>query len=430
MQYISNDFFQLAGKLFPINRSITGNGVRQTLNIIREHLPNLEILEIPSGTKVFDWTVPKEWNVKEAYLLDPNGKKIADFKENNLSLLGYSSPVNDTYTLRELNEHLFSLPDRPDAIPYATSYYAKNWGFCLPHNVRTKLKDGLYEAQIDTTHTNGSLSIGELIIPGESDEEIFLSTYTCHPSMANNETSGLVVATFLANWLSTGIKRRFTYRIVFAPETIGPLAYMAKGDMLNHLKNKVRSAFNITCVGDDNTYSFLPSKSGNTLTDKVARHVLEHHTPGYKEYSFATDRGSDEMQYVSSNVDLPMVSIMRSKYGEYPEYHTSDDNLNFISGEGLMGAYSQIKACIEVIEKNRILKTSVVGEPQFSKYGLRSTLGAISPDKDNIMIYANLLGYADGQHDLIDIANLMNVPVEKLFYPVEQLKNNNLITTE
>ena len=328
---IGKEMYELLEYLFPLNRSISGNGVRETLRIIQNHIP-IKVHEVPSGTEVFDWVVPKEWNVADAYVMDETGNKIIDFQKNNLHLVGYSVPVNKIVTLSELQEHLYSLSDQPEAIPYVTSYYKERWGFCISQKQRDNLKEGNYKVVIESELKEGSLTYGELIIPGRSEKEVFLSTYVCHPSMANNELSGPVLTTFLVKWIMSK-PRRYTYRIIFIPETIGSIMYLSKN--LDHLKRNVISGFNITCVGDDGPYSYLPTRNGSTYADKVALNTLSFDHPDFVEYTYL-DRGSDERQYNSPGVDLPVCTIMRSKYGTYPEYHTSLDNLDFVSAEGLM----------------------------------------------------------------------------------------------
>ena len=422
MQEEGESIYALAEELFPICRSITGNGVRQTLNIIQRDLPEVKIYEVPSGETVFDWTVPKEWNIKDAYVIDPDGSKIIDFQRSNLHVVGYSTPINKTVSLNELQDHLYSLPEQPSAIPYITSYYQERWGFCLTHAQRESLKPGEYRVVIDSELTNGSLTYGELIIPGAQNQEVFLSTYICHPSLGNNELSGPVVTTYLAKWLLTQ-KRKYTYRIIFIPETIGSIVYLSRN--LDEMKSNIIAGFNVTCVGDNNGYSYLPSRQENTLADQVTLHVLKNTHPDFHQYSFL-DRGSDERQYCSPGVDLPVVSVMRSKYGTYPEYHTSLDDMDFISPAGLQGSYDILKRCIECIEANERLKVTVLGEPQLGKRGLYPTIST-KKSGEQVRDMMNLISYADGSRSTLEIAEVINVPMWKLTNVIEKLKSESLL---
>lgn len=405
---IGNEIYELSKLLFPLNRSITGNGVRQTLEAIRRILPDLNVYEVPTGTEVNDWIIPDEWNVKEAWIMTPDGHKIADFSVNNLHLMGYSIPVDMNLSLDELQAHLHSLPNQPNAIPYVTSYYQKTWGFCLDHNQRSLLKAGTYHVYIDSTLKKGSLTYGELIIPGATKKEIFISTYICHPSMANNELSGPCVTAYIAKWLSDKAFKKHTIRVIFIPETIGAIAYLSKN--IECLKRQVVAGFNVTCIGDDRDYSYLPSRDGNTLSDKAAMHVLKHIYPEFKRYTFL-ERGSDERQYCAPGVDLPIATIMRTKYGEYPEYHTSLDDLTVISPSGLEGGFQALRRAIEAIEGNLVPKTKILCEPQMGRRGLRPTLSTRDSFSSIHRDLMNLWVYSDGTRSLIDIAELINVPI-------------------
>ncbi|WP_246027602.1 DUF4910 domain-containing protein [Lysinibacillus antri] len=413
--------YELMEKLFPICRSITGNGVRQTLSILKEEIP-LSIFEVPTGTKVFDWEIPREWNIRDAYIIDPEGNKIVDFKQNNLHVVGYSTPIDRDISLEELQQHLYSLENQPTAIPYVTSYYKERWGFCLTHHQRQKLKEGTYHVYIDSELKEGNLTYGEVIIPGETNKEVFLSTYICHPSMANNELSGPVMATQLIKWLLQQ-KQRYTYRIVFIPETIGSITYLSKH--LLHLKEHVIAGYNISCVGDERAFSYLPSRQGDTLSDRVALHVLKHKHPKFVHYSFL-DRGSDERQYCSPGVDLPIASIMRTKFGHYPEYHTSLDNLQLVTASGLQGCYDVFVECIKLIEKNDYYQVNCLCEPQLGKRGLYPTIST-KETSAQVRTMMNVLAYSDGKRDLIEIAETIEESAKNILPIIEKLLEARVI---
>ena len=421
---IGNDIHNFAKQLWPHNRSITGEGVRTTLDQIKQHLPDLDIKSIPTGTEVFDWIVPKEWHVTTAYIISPNGEKICDFKVNNLHLLGYSTSFEGSINLEELKEHLYTSPEQPEAIPYITSYYKERWGFCLSQNQYDRLEDGEYYVKIEAKHFDGVLNYAELILPGKTQKEVFLSTYICHPSMANNELSGVTVVTFLAKWLSELNERHYTYRIVFIPETIGSIAYLS----LNHneMKKKIISGFNVCCVGDDRAYSYLPSRNGNTLSDNIAKHVLRHIDSNFKSYTWL-DRGSDERQYCAPGIDLPIASIMRTKYGQYPEYHTSLDDLdNVVTPLGLDGGYWSIRKAVEAIERNRKYSVTVLGEPQMGKRGLYPTLST-KKSSEQVSLIMDLLSLCDGKNTLLQIAETLDTPIWDLYELIDKLVENKLL---
>ena len=422
---IGFEIHSLASALWGFDRSLTGDGVRQTLHAIREHIPDLQIREIPTGTQVFDWEIPREWKVNNAWIITPSGEKICDFKSNNLHLVGYSVPVQRKLLLPELQRHLHSLPNQPNAIPYITSYYEERWGFCLTQNERERLVDGEYEVFVDSKLFEGSMTYGELIIPGDSSKEVFLSTYVCHPSMANNELSGPSVMTFIAKWLLSEKNRKYTYRIVFVPETIGSIAYLSGN--LEDLKNNVIAGFNVSCIGDERAYSYMPSRNGDTLSDKAAKHVLTHTDANFISYEWK-DRGSDERQYCAPLVDLPISGILRSKWLAYEEYHTSLDDLErVVTPKGLEGGYKALKNALEVIERHCFPIVTTPCEPQLGRRGLYPTLSDKNT-KGDIRLMMELLTWSDGTKSLIEIADICGVPVWELYSIVDVLVSNGLLT--
>lgn len=421
---IGQEIYKLAKELWPINRSITGEGVRKTLNRICHHIPQLEIKSVPSGTKAFDWNVPKEWSVKEAFIVTPAGEKICDFSVNNLHLVGYSVSFEGEISFEELKEHLYTLPNQPNAIPYVTSYYQERWGFCLTQDQYNTLENGIYKVVIKSSLFDGELNYGELLIKGKKEQEIFLSTYICHPSMANNELSGPSVLTFLSKWLQEVNETNFSYRIVFIPETIGSIVYLSKNYEV--MKKKIFAGFNISCVGDDRSYSYLPSRNGNTISDLMAKHVLKWIDLNFIKYTWL-DRGSDERQYCAPGIDLPIASMLRTKYGKYPEYHTSLDDLEkVVSPKGLNGGYWMLRRAIEAIEKNKKFKVTVLCEPQMSKRGLYPTLSTKKTGEQSRLML-NFMSLCDGNNSLLDIAEILGVAIWDLYSLVDILTSHNLL---
>ncbi|EDO9678560.1 DUF4910 domain-containing protein [Campylobacter jejuni] len=416
--------YELACELFPIPRSITGQGFRDSLEILNKTLGGgiLKFHSIKSGTKVFDWIVPDEWNVKEAYIITPKGEKICDFKKHNLHLLNYSEAIDQEIELEELQDHLYSIEEMPDAIPYVTSYYKRRWGFCLTHNERKKLKKGKYKVYIDAKHDeNGVLDYADFILPStqNSKDEILISTYLCHPSMANNELSGPVVSIFLAKWLLGLKERRYNYRFVIIPETIGSIVYLSKH--LECLKKHVKAGFVLSCLDDDHTYSLIHTVKENTLSDKVALHTLKN-KENFKAFSFL-DRGSDERQYNAPLVNLGIVGVCRTRYGDYDGYHNSKDDLDFISEKGLMGGLQSMQEMILNLEINAVYKNTIVCEPNLGKRGLYHTLSTAN----DIPLACNFLAYCDGENDIIDIANILNMQAYEFKELLEKIKFYGLV---
>ena len=421
MNNIGSEMYSLMERLFPICRSITGDGVRETLNILKGYIP-IDIKEVPSGTKAFDWQIPDEWNIKDAYVKDSDGNRVIDFKRSNLHVVNYSIPFEGELTLDELKDHLYTLPDQPDLIPYVTSYYEKRWGFCLSHKQYESLEDIIYEVKVDSTLEPGSLTYADLVIPGKSKKEILISTYICHPSMANNELSGPAVTTYIAkNLIDKKEKPYYTYRFVFVPETIGAIIYLNKN--LKHLKNYVIAGYVVTCIGDPGNFSYLKTRTENNLVDRITLHILENSEDNFNIYEFLK-RGSDERQYNAPGIDLPVGSLMRSKYHEYNEYHTSADNLDFITETALEQSLNKYIYCLDAIEKNHIYKATILCEPHLSKYDLYETIGEKSVDTN---LFWNLIAYCDGKNDLLDIANKIDCPIWELYPVVETLINKGLI---
>lgn len=419
-----NRMYDLAGELFPICRSITGEGTRATLRRIQQEIPQMSIIEVPSGTQVFDWTVPDEWRIDEAYIEDSSGNRIVDFAQNNLHIVGYSTPVDEVVTLEELDKHLYSLPDHPDWIPYVTSYYKRRWGFCMTHNQRHSLVDDRYHVVIRSELFKGSLSYGELLIPGESDREIFLSTYVCHPSMANNELSGPMVQLELAKWIMSKPRRRYSYRLVWIPETIGSITYLS--GHLDEMKNRIIAGYNLTCVGDDRSISYLSSRYGDTLADKAALSVLKHMAPDHMSYDYL-HRGSDERQYNAPGVDLPVCSICCSKFHEYPEYHTSADDMSLISPAGLQKAFDIYREVIRALECNARYRINCLCEPQLGPRGLYPT-ECFNRSSISVKDMMDFIAYADGTQDLFDISDRIGVPVSRLDEIAQKLMEADLFS--
>jgi aminopeptidase-like protein len=415
--------YDWACDLFPICRSLTGPGVRLTLDYLGELLPGLRRHDIASGSRAFDWTVPDEWTIRDAYIADESGRRLVDFQMCNLHVVGYSEPVDAWLSREELEPHLHSLPEMPDAIPYVTSYYARRWGFCLSDRQRRQLGPGRYHAKIDATLAPGRLDYADLVLPGDSTQEVLFSTYVCHPSMANNELSGPVVTTALARWLAGLPRRRYSYRFVFVPETLGSIVYLSRN--LAQMKERTVAGFVVNCCGDRGPFSYLPTPRADTLADRVALHVLERSAPGFVRHSYR-ERGSDERQYCSAGAGLPVGSIMRSKYACYPEYHTSLDDLSLISQEELERTFAIYREVVTTLENNRIWRVTQPCEPQLGRHGLYPTTGGrIVPPE--VVVLRDVLAYADGTEDILAIAERIGAPVAECIEIADKLHAAGLI---
>lgn len=417
---------ELARRLWPIHRSITGDGVRQTLNLIHAELPELVIHEVPSGRQAFDWIIPDEWTIRDARVVDPQGNTVIKYEDSNLHVVAYSEPFEGTIARSDLDDHLHSIPEQPTAIPFVTSYYHERWGLCLTHEQRDHLADGDYQVSIDSQKSPGSLTFAELVIPGDVEDEVFLSTYVCHPSLANNELSGPVVAVALARRILQMSQRHYTYRIAFVPESIGALTYASL--RTEELRGNVIAGFQLTCIGDDRQHTFIASRTGNTRIDRLAKRVVESY-PNPVVYSYLA-RGSDERTYCAPGLDLPHVSVIRSRYGDYPEYHTSLDDLeSVVTPTGLQGGFDAVWECIESLEEEPVLVASNIGEPQLGRRGLYHTLLNKNTPED-VMLRTDVLAYSDGEHSVADIADLLGVSQSDVTAVAEKLAAHGLLRFE
>ena len=450
---IGIDMLQLMEKIFPICRSITGNGVRQTLKILREQIP-LEIHEVTTGTRVFDWTIPKEWNINDAYIIDPDGEKIVDFKKSNLHVLNYSIPINQKISLSELKNHVHTIPEKPDLIPYVTSYYSERWGFCMEHNKFLKLKEGEYHVVIDSELSYGSLTYGEYLIPGKTENEILLSCYVCHPSMCNDNLSGVVLLTMLLKYLKN-LKLNYSIRFLFIPETIGAITWLAQNE---DKLSKIKHGLIVTCVGDSGVLTYKKTRNGNSQIDHTVEKVLKKYFPKHRILDFFP-WGSDERQFCSPGFDLPVGSLLRSIYGkdEFPEYHTSGDNLEFMNRKSLSESFmsylmvlfeleksfekdslefpvrKNLKNDIEFSEinkKEKYLNLNPKCEPQLGKRGIYHELGG----QENLMEQRKIefaifwiLNLSDGNWTIQDISKRSNIPIEEIQKAKEILINAKLL---
>jgi aminopeptidase-like protein len=418
---VGDSLCQFAAELYPICRSITGDGIRRTLELISARLP-LKLKNIPTGTQVFDWTIPKEWNIRSAYINGPDGKRIVDFRDHNLHVLNYSAPIDATLSLERLKPHLFSLPDHPDWIPYRTAYYQENWGFCLSHRQLCSLKEGNYEVKIDSSLTNGNLTYGEFLLPGESTEEVLFSCHACHPSLANDNLSGITVAAHLAQFLS-GRKLRYSYRFLFLPGTIGAITWLAQNQ---ETANQVRAGMVLTCIGDEGGFHYKKSRQGDTEVDRAAANVLKHCGEPSEVLNFSPD-GYDERQYCSPGFNLPVGCLMRSVWGKFPEYHTSADNLSFIKPVQLAKSLRVLAGIVDALEGNQRFKNlSPFCEPQLGKRNLyRSGEGNATAAQMSARLW--VLNLSDGDHSLLEIAERSELPFATINEAAEVLQSAGLL---
>lgn len=408
------------GTLYPICRSISGDGVRATLDVLEKSVP-IQRHGVPSGTEVFDWTVNDEWNVRDAYVADRDGRRVIDFQRHNLHLVSYSAPVRQTMTLEELRPHLHTLPDRPDWIPYRTTYYHRTWGFCLAHNDLDRLGPGPFEVVVDTTLEPGELTYGEVVLPGDTDEEVLFSAHTCHPSLANDNLSGLVVATELAGALDRLDRRRYTYRFVFAPGTIGSITWLSRNPQV---VPRIRHGLVLTGLGGPGALVYKRTRRGNRPLDRAAAEVVLRsggEVRGYSPY------GYDERQYNAVGFDLPVGRLSRTPHGEYPEYHTSADDLDFVEPAELVESLRAVLGIVDVLENDRTYRNlSPYGEPQLGKRGLYPTVGGRNAD-DEVMAMLWTLGYSDGRTSLLDIAEASAMPFPLLRAAAGRLADAGLL---
>ena len=427
---ISRYYFLAKRTLFPLNRSLTGKGIKNTLKIIKKEFPKLKIKKIKSGTQVFDWRIPQEWNISDAFIIDKNGNKIIDFKKNNLHVVGYSQPINKTVSRDNLLNNLFTIKKQPNAIPYITSYYKKRWGFCITFNQFKKLKNKYkksdkFKVVIKSSfNKQGFLNYGELFLKGNSSDEILISTYVCHPSMANNELSGPIVSMSLIDYFEKVKNLNKSLRFIFIPETIGSIAYIKKN--FSKLKNNVIGGYNLSCIGDERNHSCMMSKYENSPSDEALIEAYKKlKIKKYKIYSFLK-RGSDERQFNSPGIDLKITSIFRTKYGEFPEYHTSLDNFKLVTLKGVQGGFSVAKKSITILINKIIPKNKILCEPQMGKRGLYPTLST-KEKKNMTKNYMNFLQYADSNNSIEKIAKKINLSLrltKKIFL---KLKSKNLV---
>jgi aminopeptidase-like protein len=419
---LADRLFEMVERLYPICRSITGNGVRATLSVVGEHIP-LEVHEVPSGTKVLDWEVPDEWNIADAYIADLSGRRVVDFRASNLHVVSYSVPVDGEMSLEELRPHLFSVPDQPDRIPYRTSYYERNWGFCLSQRQLDSMTDERYRVRIDSTLQPGHLTYGELVVPGRLDDEILVSSHVCHPSLCDDNLSGIAVSTVLAQMLLDGPRPRHTMRFLYAPGTIGAITWLARN---RSVARRVRHGVTITCLGDDHPFTYKQTVSAEAVIDRAAAHVLTLNSPLNQVIPFFP-YGYDERQYNSPGFRVPVGSLMRGRHGQFPEYHTSGDDLSFVSGPRMADSLALLRSILAVVDGDRsMINVEPYGEPQLGRRGLYDALGGQNlPDAQLAMLW--VLNLSDGEHSLLDVAERSGLSFEAVSATAALLEEHGLL---
>ena len=419
---IGGEIFALAAEIYPIGRSITGNGVRETLARLKQHI-DITVHEVPSRTQVFDWTIPREWNVRDAFVKNARGERVIDLKKSNLHVLGYSTPIRARMPLTELKRHLFTLPEQPDLVPYRTSYYHEAWGFCLSDSQMQQLSDGEYEVCIDSSLEDGFLTYGELLCRGRSDQEVLLTAHVCHPSLANDNCSGLALLTYLAKRLS-GERTHYSYRFLFAPGTIGAITWLARNE--EKIKN-IKHGLVVSCVGDGGGPTYKKSRRGDADIDRAVCHVLRHAAPAARILEFSP-YGYDERQFCSPGFDLPVGLFQRSQFGCFPEYHTSADDLSFIEPQHLASSYRLILAVLDVLERDRRpVSTNQKCEPQLGRRGLYDPVGGTKQAPEYRMALLWVMNLADGRHNLLEMAERANLPFALIADAAQALQAQGLL---
>lgn len=422
LEAIGKEMHALASELFPFCRSITGDGVRRTLHALQHRIP-LALTEVPSDTEVFDWTVPKEWNIRDAWIKNSRGERVVDFHVNNLHVVNYSAPVKCKVALSELRQHLYTLPEQPDLIPYRTSYYKENWGFCVSQRQLDRMQDDIYEVCIDATLEAGSLTIGELLLAGQSNEEVLISCHTCHPSLANDNLSGIALATQLAMRLQEH-PRRYSYRFLFLPGTIGSITWLALNEEKTH---NIKHGLVLTCVGDDGPITYKRSRRGAAEIDRAAALVLKTSSEPHRIIDFYP-YGYDERQYCSPGFNLAVGCFMRSEHGTFPEYHTSGDNLSFIQPKYLAGSFDKVWRIVQVLENNRVyVNQNPKCEPRLGKRGLYDSVGGTRHGAFSEMALLWVLNLADGEHDLLAMAERSGMAFEGMVAAAHALERCGLL---